>query len=996
MTLKTHITNRYWIINKIGQGGMGIVYKVYDRLAKEYVALKQVLIPENQLSFASKSGSSDVNTLRLNLAHEFSILATLRHPHILSVLDYDFDAEGHPFYTMTLLEDGQDLKSYAQELPLEQQVDLLAQVLQALHYLHRRGILHRDLKPDNIFITQSGQVKVMDFGLAKKSNQDISDQGIAGTIAYMPPELFYGDAPSIQSDLWAVGVMAYELFTQRHPFKGDGVQGMLSNILYNDPDISLLPANLKAWVYRLLDKDPDGRYGTAQTADLAAYTYMGQPLPPESSTTRESFLAASTFVGRELQLSEMLTQLDALTEESKSFYLIGGESGVGKSRFVQELIPQAMVRGIRVLRGQATNESGLPFEMWRTIIPEMLLSTDFEMMQARILKEIIPDITDLLGYEVPDAPEIMGVAAQERLIKTIIDIVRQSKDTFLLVLEDLHWSQEDVLPLQQLLTIADELHNLMIIGTYRNDERPNLPQELAGFEVITLERLQRSDIETLSQAMVGKTSDNLLDLIESQTEGNALFIVEVMRSLAEDAGRLSDVSTINLPANVFTERMKNILGRRLEQVPARYQQVLSYAAIYGRQIDKRILAHILPDLDLTDWLYHTETAAVLAVQDNQWRFAHDKLREHILSEIIPDQKPALHRRVATAIEATHPDNDDYNETLLEHWYQARDHDKEFDYLDKTVQILLYKRPDYSRIQQLIDRSLTNFPKTDPRHIELLLHQSQTLRDEGQYTKAEQSAQQALQLTRQESSSIEAQRRLAKSSYNLFAAVIHQKRYEESLVISKEIIKLAEEIRDQEMLASIYIGRGSIEVLLNGLPAGIPFYQKSVDIYEQLGNPLRVVAALANLGSSFTHLGDYDKAMMYLEKAFKVCNKYNDQYWRYRLLIRQYFVAFKLKQNVQQKIGLFIHELKDRDFDPILIHSITIYALVLVENRQLEEAAILLGFTQTHPAAGGESHYVAQKVKVELTNFLDEDLIAKYETKGIQMSLDDIISKFIQI
>ena len=168
MKPNTHITNRYQIIAPLGQGGMGIVYKVYDRLNKEYVALKQVLLPEKQLDFASKSSTENIETLRLNLAQEFSILATLRHPHILSVLDYGFDVQGQPFYTMTLLDDGQDFKTYADGLPTEEKVELIAQVLQALIYLHRRNILHRDLKPENVLITKAGQVKVMDLGLRRR------------------------------------------------------------------------------------------------------------------------------------------------------------------------------------------------------------------------------------------------------------------------------------------------------------------------------------------------------------------------------------------------------------------------------------------------------------------------------------------------------------------------------------------------------------------------------------------------------------------------------------------------------------------------------------------------------------------------------------------------------------------------------------------------------------------------------------------------------------
>ncbi|MEO1646427.1 MAG: serine/threonine-protein kinase, partial [Chloroflexota bacterium] len=225
-----HITKRYEVIDKLGQGGMGAVWRVYDRLAKTQVALKQVLIPEKQLDFASKAGTDDTNKLRVSLAQEFSILATLRHPHILSVLDFGFDEQEHPFYTMTLLEGGMDFKSYAEDLSSNEKIRVLTQMLQALHYLHRRGILHRDLKPDNVLIDQNGQVKVMDFGLAKKvtkdSYQSTQDGSIFGTIMYMSPELFQDGKASVLSDLFAFGLMAYEILVGKYPFEFDNI-GML-------------------------------------------------------------------------------------------------------------------------------------------------------------------------------------------------------------------------------------------------------------------------------------------------------------------------------------------------------------------------------------------------------------------------------------------------------------------------------------------------------------------------------------------------------------------------------------------------------------------------------------------------------------------------------------------------------------------------------------------------------------------------------------------------
>src|SRR5262249_55097542 len=152
-------------------------------------------------------------------AQEFKILASLRHPNIINVLDYGFAPDKQPFFTMTLLEKPQTIVAYAQEQPFEAQIDLIIQMLQALAYLHRQRILHCDLKPGNVLVN-NGEVKVLDFGLAlvaQKKEQKIEER-VVGTIAYMSPELLQGGASTVSSDLYSVGVMMYQIFTGRHPF----------------------------------------------------------------------------------------------------------------------------------------------------------------------------------------------------------------------------------------------------------------------------------------------------------------------------------------------------------------------------------------------------------------------------------------------------------------------------------------------------------------------------------------------------------------------------------------------------------------------------------------------------------------------------------------------------------------------------------------------------------------------------------------------------------
>ncbi|NDJ51656.1 MAG: serine/threonine protein kinase, partial [Chloroflexi bacterium] len=210
----TTINKRYRLLEPIGEGGMGTVFKAHDRLTGQDVALKQVKLAPQHLAFGAKPGTGDTDRLRASLAREFQILAGLRHPYIVSVLDYGFDAQRVPYFTMTLIDKAQAITDYAADLPEEKQVRLLIHTLEALAYLHRRGVIHRDIKPSNILVATDGSVQVMDFGISRSewSDSNSTDEGsIVGTFAYMAPELYQGDKPSVASDLYALGVIAYQL-----------------------------------------------------------------------------------------------------------------------------------------------------------------------------------------------------------------------------------------------------------------------------------------------------------------------------------------------------------------------------------------------------------------------------------------------------------------------------------------------------------------------------------------------------------------------------------------------------------------------------------------------------------------------------------------------------------------------------------------------------------------------------------------------------------------
>jgi serine/threonine protein kinase len=247
----TPIGRRYEILELLGTGGMGSVYRAYDRLSGQTVALKRVAVAPRR--------AADTSNLLLALAQEFRLLAALRHPQIISVFDYGFDSARQPYFTMELLDQPQTLLEIGRAQPLAFQIDLLVQALQALTYLHRRGILHHDLKPENMLVS-NGQVRLLDFGLSITLDQS-QRADISGTLLYLPPEVLDGAPFTAAGDLYAIGVIAYQLLAGRHPFSADNADDFFDKVLAAAPDLIALaaPPELAVVVGRLLSNEPAAR-----------------------------------------------------------------------------------------------------------------------------------------------------------------------------------------------------------------------------------------------------------------------------------------------------------------------------------------------------------------------------------------------------------------------------------------------------------------------------------------------------------------------------------------------------------------------------------------------------------------------------------------------------------------------------------------------------------------------------------------------------------------
>lgn len=553
------------------------------------------------------------------------------------------------------------------------------------------------------------EIKVVDFGIAVQETQAHKLQGTAaGTLEYMAPELLFGRPPSVAADLYAVGVLAYELLTGQFPFERKSRTQLLAQVLGTRAEMTLpdhiaamfasgtadlavdgeappqdlranfeahlatLEPRLQTFLRQLLAREPAERYRDATAALDEVNRVLQVPLPLETTEIRESFLQASRLIGRDAELARFELAIDGALKSAGCAVLLGGESGVGKSRLLEEIRALALVRGMLVMRGHAVAAAGQPCQVWLEVLRHLCLYIDLTDQEAGVLKSLLPDLPVQLGRAVPDATHLDAQASQSRLLGIAESMLARLTLPSLIILEDLHWADADSLALLRRVAGSVSKQPLVILASYRSDERPDLPAALPMLETWPLRRLTSEGIAELAAAMVGKTAQDpkLLALLDSEAAGNPHFIVEIFRVLAESAGGLDAIDQGTLKQKLFSGGIREVLRRRLERVPAAARPMLRLAAVAGRQLDLRVLGALEPQLD--ELLRICAAVAVLEVSDRAWRFSHDRLRERLLADIPEDEKRLLHLRFAAALEKIAVDEPGNAAVLAYHYRQGAD------------------------------------------------------------------------------------------------------------------------------------------------------------------------------------------------------------------------------------------------------------------------------------------------------------------------------------
>jgi len=669
---------RYRIEALIGVGGMGAVYRAYDTTLRRPLAIKVL----------RDSGYHE-------LLREAQSASALSHPAICTV--YEVGGESHtPFIAMEFV-DGESLATRIARGPLETG-DLLRfgiEVADALAHAHERGVIHRDLKAANVIVSPSGRVKVVDFGLARRldpGSGDASTQGsisgpdvTLGTPYAMAPEQVRAGTLDHRTDIWALGVLLYEMAVGYQPFGGSSLAELMAAILRDPPApirVSPALAPIRNIIEICLAKDPGKRYPHAEDVKraleaMAAGTKLpvtplrtAGPIAFERQPLLEPTSRDSAFVGRERERGRLAEAWAMAKGGRRQLCLVAGEPGIGKTRLSLEFALQCAAENAIVLVGRCDEEALVPYQPFVEAIgwfarhaPEATLSAAMPTSGGGDLAAFAPEFLERL----PNLPEPtpMNAAGQRyRLFESVSALLSamSSGAPVLLVLDDIHWADKPTLSLLRHVVRSSDPARLLLIGTYRESElvaghplgelladlrrEPSVTRvAVAGLEPGEVGAL----IATLSAAAV--PSSLARQLVES-TGGNPFFVSEMARHLNETG------SGSGLP-----EGIRDVILSRVSRLSERCAKALTLAAVVGREFDLDLLEKFaeIPENDLLDAIDEARQARLIdeaAGKPGRYSFHHALIRNALYDSLASTRRVRTHRRVAEALETLSANSDE--------------------------------------------------------------------------------------------------------------------------------------------------------------------------------------------------------------------------------------------------------------------------------------------------------------------------------------------------
>jgi tetratricopeptide (TPR) repeat protein/tRNA A-37 threonylcarbamoyl transferase component Bud32 len=682
---------QYVILEAIGDGGMGVVYKARDTQLGRLVAIK-FMRPDRTAEHA-------VN----RFFQEARAASALNHPNIVTVHELE-EAETGSYLVMELVE-GLDLRSMRGKAnPLDILLPIVAQAAEALSIAHAVGIVHRDIKPENIMLRADGYIKILDFGLARAAmplsaasdveTANMTSPGtLLGTPRYMSPEQTRALPLMAESDIFSLGVVLYELATGHHPFARASAISTLQAISSEIPVVPSrlnpsIPTDIDALILSMLEKDGRRR----PTANEVRQS-LKKAMHPHALHLPRLITGSQTIqmVGRQRELEQLQQLLDSAANGSGSFVCITGEPGLGKSTLVEGFL--AGCPEIPIARGRCSERlAGAGAYLPVLEAMEGLAHRNFSTSAAaQVMKTVAPTWYREIGSfdessSARAAVEAQGALSQERMKREILALLQDLTRTYPLVLcfEDVHWADLSTVDLLSYLGNHLPGMRLLVILTYRPSDLllaahafRNVQLELQTKNLLSEIRLSLLTGESVADWLAVEFPNHdfpcdFEELLMAKTEGNPLFLAGVMREMsahgavAHRDGRFVLTQTVISLQREFPATVRSMIDRKIERLSEENRQLFAVAAVQGYEFDSAVIAIALQtepeviedrlaELERVHMLVHLEREGEFpdGTLNRRYRFVHGLYQNSLHEALGPSRRAKLSLSVAKTLRRLH-------------------------------------------------------------------------------------------------------------------------------------------------------------------------------------------------------------------------------------------------------------------------------------------------------------------------------------------------------
>jgi serine/threonine protein kinase len=573
MAVPKTLKGRYEIREVLGKGGMGVVYKAYDTVIKRDVALKTILDIADQKA--------------LELFHkEYEVLGSISHPNIVEIFDLgEFEEEGEkmPYFVMPLLSGmtlDRIIRTASHRLTVDRSVDIIAQTCRGLQAAHERALVHRDMKPSNVFVMDDDAVKIIDFGVVHKADVH-STKGLKGTLLYMPPEAIELKPPTPLSDIFSLGVVAYEMLTQRKPFDRPSQYEIIQAILHQIPppasDLnSAVSQVVSRVIHKAMAKQPYHRFSSAREfADTLQKALRGEPIEIFDSARIQPRIERATkaFEQGDYQFAgEILSELEAEGHIDPAMSLLRRqlEHAVRQKR-VQQLLDSARTRYEEKEYPLALQKVQQVLELEPAHAPALALKKDIEQKRTQ---ETIEDWFRLVRQHLDNHAYSHARQALDNVLK-----LRPHESRARQLLAEVDRLEEDYLALRQ---EKEDLYKAAQAAWHKGE---------VSSALIKLERAMELDRKAPDSAAPerGATYQNFYNQVRSEHDAMNTSYAEARKYLDEhdfaQALAVCDTYLSKYPGHALFQALKFDIEEQQRQELSRF------IAEVDRQVDAE------PDLD---------------------------------------------------------------------------------------------------------------------------------------------------------------------------------------------------------------------------------------------------------------------------------------------------------------------------------------------------------------------------------------------------------------